>query len=97
MQEAVTLFPHSISHSNNGEQLISIEFLPLFNRFTVLFELSEQASKQVFKFQLVFSAYPMIGPLWHMMGILVVILKKTKISIRINLILISQAHAGIYG
>lgn len=45
MQEAVTLFPHSIFHSNNGDQLISIEFLPLFNRFDVLFELSKHASK----------------------------------------------------
>lgn len=58
MQEAVTLFPHSISHSNNGDRLISIEFLPLFNTFAVLCELGEQASKQVFKFQLVVSAYP---------------------------------------
>ena len=48
MQEAVTLFPHSISHSNNGDRLISIEFLPLFNRFTVLFELSKHASKASF-------------------------------------------------
>lgn len=49
MQKAVTLFPHSISHSNNGDQLISIEFLPLFNRFTVLFELSKHASKASFQ------------------------------------------------
>lgn len=49
MQEAVTLFPHSISHSNNGEQLISIEFLPLFNRFAVLFELSKHSSKASFQ------------------------------------------------
>lgn len=49
MQEAVTLFPHSISHSNNGDRLISIEFLPLFNRFTVLFELSKHSSKASFQ------------------------------------------------
>lgn len=49
MQEAVTLFPQSISHSNNGDQLISIEFLPLFNRFTVLSELSKRASKASFQ------------------------------------------------
>lgn len=49
MQEAVTLFLHSISHSNNGDQLISIEFLPLFNRFTVLFELSKHSSKASFQ------------------------------------------------
>lgn len=54
MQEAVTLFPHSISHSNNGEQLISIEFLPLFNRFIVLFELSKRASKASFQIPALF-------------------------------------------
>lgn len=43
------MFPHSISHSNNGDQLISIEFLPLFNRFTVLFELSKHSSKASFQ------------------------------------------------
>lgn len=42
------MFPHSISHSNNGDQLISIEFLPLFNRFTVLFELSKHSSNATF-------------------------------------------------
>lgn len=35
-------------HSNNGDQLISIEFLPLFHRITVLFELSKPASKATF-------------------------------------------------
>lgn len=66
------MFPQSISHSNNGDQLISIEFLPLFNRFTVLFELSKHASKsKFFKFQLFsFSVYPMISPLWNMVAVL---------------------------
>lgn len=43
------MFPHSISHSNNGERLISIEFLPsLFNRFAVLSELSKRFFKSNF-------------------------------------------------
>lgn len=54
MQTAVTLFPHSISHSNNGDQLISIELLPLFNIFTVLSELSKHAPKASFKIQALF-------------------------------------------
>lgn len=45
------MFPHSISHSNNGEWLISIEFLPfLFNRFAVLSELSKRFFKSNFVF-----------------------------------------------
>lgn len=70
MQKAVTLFPHSISHSNNGERLISIEFLPLFNRFAVLFELSKPSSKSKFSnsssspFQ-----FTMISPLWIILAV----------------------------